>query len=383
MHSTATHATPAGAAPPASGSDLTTTADFSSTLRYAQCWEDADILLEALDIQPGDRCLSITSAGDNTLSMLASHPARVIAVDLNPAQLAALELRVAAYRTLSHAELLELIGSRPSARRTALFARCRSRLSGAARAFWDARPADVAAGIGAAGKFERYFAFFRRWVLPLVHDRSTVRALLAPGSASDRRRFHDGAWDTLAWRTLFRVFFSETLLGHMGRDPRLFRHARASVAEHLLARSRHALTELDPSDNPYLEWILTGQHAHALPHALRPEHFEAIRDNLDRLEWRCESLETLTAASLGGPVDRANLSDVFEYLSRDESGVLLTHVAQLAHPGARLAYWNMIVPRVGTEFAPGVVRTVPHLGATLFQRDKAFFYRDFIVEEVL
>ena len=106
MHSTATHATPAGAAPPASGSDLTTTADFSSTLRYAQCWEDADILLEALDIQPGDRCLSIASAGDNTLSMLASHPGRVIAVDLNPAQLAALELRVAAYRTLSHAELI-------------------------------------------------------------------------------------------------------------------------------------------------------------------------------------------------------------------------------------------------------------------------------------
>ena len=55
-----------------------------STLRYAQCWEDADILLEALDIQPGDTCLSIASGGDNTLAMLGKGPERVIAIDLNP-----------------------------------------------------------------------------------------------------------------------------------------------------------------------------------------------------------------------------------------------------------------------------------------------------------
>jgi S-adenosylmethionine:diacylglycerol 3-amino-3-carboxypropyl transferase len=43
-------------------------------IRYAQCWEDADVLLEALDIQPGQSCLSIASAGDNTLAMLAKNP---------------------------------------------------------------------------------------------------------------------------------------------------------------------------------------------------------------------------------------------------------------------------------------------------------------------
>jgi len=68
-------------------------------LRYAQCWEDADILVDGLDVQPGDTCLSIASAGDNTLSLLTRAPARVIAIDLNPTQIAALELRVAAYRT--------------------------------------------------------------------------------------------------------------------------------------------------------------------------------------------------------------------------------------------------------------------------------------------
>jgi S-adenosylmethionine-diacylglycerol 3-amino-3-carboxypropyl transferase len=39
-------------------------------LRYANCWEDADILLAGLDIKTGDLVLSIGSAGDNSFSLL-------------------------------------------------------------------------------------------------------------------------------------------------------------------------------------------------------------------------------------------------------------------------------------------------------------------------
>ena len=103
---------------------ITARADFSA-IRYAQCWEDADVLLAGLDIQPGDRCLSIASAGDNTLALLARSPEHVLALDVSDAQLACLALRVAAYRVLEHPELLELMGSRPSTRREELYLRCR------------------------------------------------------------------------------------------------------------------------------------------------------------------------------------------------------------------------------------------------------------------
>src|SRR5262245_18970172 len=89
--------------------EISRRADFTE-IRYAQCWEDADVLLKALEIRPGDVCVSIASAGDNTLAMLAAGGDRVFALDLNPAQLACLVLRVAAYRALSHADLLSLIG---------------------------------------------------------------------------------------------------------------------------------------------------------------------------------------------------------------------------------------------------------------------------------
>ncbi|MEN8131758.1 MAG: DUF3419 family protein, partial [Pseudomonadota bacterium] len=44
------------------GSEVTARADFSQ-IRYAQCWEDADILVAALNLKRGGDCLSISSAG--------------------------------------------------------------------------------------------------------------------------------------------------------------------------------------------------------------------------------------------------------------------------------------------------------------------------------
>ena len=79
---------------------------------------------------------------------------------------------MAAFRELTHPELLELIGSRPSSRRDTLYARCRSALTPDVRTFWDARSAEIAAGIGSAGKMERYFALFRTKLLPLIHSQA-------------------------------------------------------------------------------------------------------------------------------------------------------------------------------------------------------------------
>ncbi len=364
------------------GSEVQAKADFTG-IRYAQCWEDADILVEALDVQPGDVCLSIASAGDNAIALLTKHPAKVIALDLSPAQLACVELRVAAYRTLQHPELLELIGSTPSQRRRDLYGRCRPLLGDTARAFWDSQPAEVAAGVGGAGKFERYFGKFRNYIMPLVHRRARIDALLRGGSRAERQAFYDQHWDTLRWRLLFRVFFSRFVMGRMGRDPSFFAYVEGSVSDRILGRAKHAVTELNPADNPYLAWIMTGRHAGSLPLALRPEHFETIRANIDRLEWRCQSIEDFLASREPRSVDRFNLSDIFEYMSPQNYQGLLEAILAGAKPGGRLAYWNMLVPRSRPDALANKLQPLTELAARLHLQDKAFFYSRFVVEEVL
>jgi S-adenosylmethionine-diacylglycerol 3-amino-3-carboxypropyl transferase len=363
-------------------SELTKKADFSG-IRYAQCWEDADVLLEALDIQPGHVCLSIASAGDNTLAMLARAPERVIAIDLSPAQLACLELRVAAYRELNHAELLELIGSQSSSRRAALYRRCRGLLSANTRNFWDGRPNEIESGVGGAGKFERYFAIFRERVLPFAHSSKRVERLLCGGDRAAREVFYEREWDTWRWRGLFNLFFSRTLMGRLGRDPEFFRHVEGSVAKRILTRARYALTALDPRDNPYIQWILTGGHRSALPFALRVENFEAIRANLDRLEWRRQSLEGFLGRRGEMVIDRFNLSDMFEYVSREHYRQTLELLRSASRLGARLAYWNMLAERRRPETMADKLRPLTELAARLHAKDKAFFYSAFVIEEAI
>lgn len=363
------------------GSEAARNADFS-TLRYGQCWEDADILLEALNVQPAKTYLSIASAGDNAIALLTRSPARVVAVDLSFAQLAALELRVAAYRELSHTELLILVGSSPGTERDVLYRRCRSQLSAKSRDFWDARPEDIQQGIGGAGKFERYFAMFRERILPMVHLRAKVERLLRVRTLEERISFYNEEWDSWRWRLLFRIFFSRFVMGHFGRDPTFFKYVEGSVADRILERTRYALTQLDPAENPYVQWILTGSHPHALPIAFRPENFDCIRANIDRLEWHQVSLEEFLERESSSRFDGFNLSDMFEYISPESYENLLRRIVLAGRCRSRLVYWNMLANRRRPDSMKDELVPLDDLARCLHARDKAFFYSAFVIEEV-
>ncbi|MEA5470775.1 DUF3419 family protein [Spirulina sp. 06S082] len=359
-------------------------ADFTQ-IRYAQCWEDADILLKALNINHNSCCLSIASAGDNTLAMLSRSPQKAIAIDFNPAQIACLELRVAAYRSLTHPQLLKLMGSisAMAVERLQLYHRCRPHLNPATRHFWDRRDRAIARGIGSIGKFERYLALFRRYILPLIHPSDRLAQLLQPKSRADREIFYQQHWNNWRWRFLFRLFFSRFLSGWLGRDRSFYRYVEQDISQYLLEKTEQALTQLDPAENPYLQWIVTGEHPTALPYALRPENFEAIRANLHRLEWHCMAIEDFLNHQPKNCINCYNLSNIFEYISQEKYENLLTRIVNRSPSGSRLAYWNLFVQRSHCDRLSHRLHPLSHLANKLHLKDKAFFYQSFIVEEVI
>ena len=80
-------------------SDLKNAVDFT-IIRYANCWEDPLILAEGLAVNPGEKILSIASAGDNSFYLLLNEPEIVVAADVNEVQLFLVELKTTAIRTL-------------------------------------------------------------------------------------------------------------------------------------------------------------------------------------------------------------------------------------------------------------------------------------------
>ncbi|MEM7644087.1 MAG: DUF3419 family protein [Pseudomonadota bacterium] len=361
-------------------SEIATKARFDH-IRYAQLWEDADVLTQALGPRPGATLMSICSAGDNALAMLILDPAKVVVVDLSPAQIACLNLRIGSFQTLTHPELLELMGARPSTRRAALLARALKPLDAETTAFWQAlQPQVEAHGAGGVGKFERYFRLFRTRLLPLAHSSKTIDDIFVSRPPDARADFLHNRFETWRWKLLLNLFFSRAVMGRMGRDKAFFDHVDGSVAAHVTRRIRHAAIDLDPAENPYLHWIMKGTHGAALPMTWRPEHHDTIRDRLDRLDIRPGPLEA--AIGTGERFDGFNLSDIFEYMAPDTFAQVYGDILGAANPGARLIYWNMMAPRrVPPAFADRI-ETRSAEEDILKAADKAFFYSDFVIEEV-
>ena len=184
---------------------------------------------------------------------------------------------------------------------------------------------------------------------------------------------------------IFQTFFSRNLMGILGRDPGFFKYVEGSVADRILTRTRHATVVLDPSENPYLHWILTGMHGEVLPDALEAKNFDLIRNALleDRFKVAEVSLEGWLAQNPELRCDAFNLSDIFEYMSEENSRDLLEKILVASRPHARLAYWNMLVPRSRPESLAERLKSCDEEAEALFAEDRAFFYSRFVVEEVL
>lgn len=347
-------------------------------IRYARAWEDADVLIGAFRNEPGQRFLSICAAGDNALALLLLDPSEVVAADLSPAQLACLRLRIAAYRCLSHDAFLDLFGARPAENRSALFDQVLKVCDPETVSFWQSqRQAVVDFGAGNVGKFENYFRLFRRYILPLIHSRSTVESVFEPREAADRNSFFEKRWNNRRWQLATSLFFSRTVMGWLGRDPAFFDHVDGSAGAHVRRKVRYAAVDQAPSQNPYMRAILTGINDKTLPTAWRAENHAVIAERLDRL--------TL----VHGPVDQAgegrfdgfNLSDIFEYMSLEETARIYGHLLERASPGARLVYWNMMAPRSAPAEFSSRVKRLTDLEERMKQLDKAFFYADLVIEE--
>jgi len=108
---------------------------------YNQIWEDPDVDLEALDVRPHHRMITIASGGCNVLNYLAADPAKIVAVDLNPNHVALTRLKIAALRFLpSYDDFFRFFGeANDKANRTVYDEHLSPRLDRETRLYWEKR----------------------------------------------------------------------------------------------------------------------------------------------------------------------------------------------------------------------------------------------------
>ena len=183
------------------------------------------------------------------------------------------------------------------------------------------------------------------------------------------------------WNLLCKIFFSRTVMGRLGRDKAFFRYVNLNVGEHVLTRTKHALTELDPSENSYLYYIVNGEYKDVLPLAYRKENFEAIKRNIDKLVLFTDTVETFIERDDIDYISKYNLSDIFEYMDDTQMCKIYEKMITKSKPGTIIAYWNMLADKRISKYFDNLEYKEKE-SEELLKKDKAFFYSKFIIEEI-
>lgn len=349
-------------------------------LKYANCWEDADLLTSRVGDVRGRRVLSICSGGENSLSMLCGQPERLVVVDKNPAQLHLFDLKKSAIRSLDRPACLAFLGYAESSDRWATYRCLREALGQPCRSYWDSQRSRIERGVIHTGRAERTLRLLSKVVVPLAHDPERSRQLVARKNVDEQARFFRSKWDNRRWRFLARLLLGKPAIFVLSPEWDFFKyHSGGGIASHFLERTARHFSSPGAQENHILHYFLFGHFGDRLPHFARKANYAAIKANLDAVVTHEGLVETVPRDS--GPFDACCLSNIFEYTTPDSFGAVADALAPLANPGARFAYWNILVRRRLADARPAAFRALQDTEHDPAASDKGWFYTRFVLDE--
>jgi len=339
-------------------------------LQYSCCNEDSHSELEALTLR-GRRALSIHAAGGRAFSLLLGDPSEVVAIDRNPAQIHLGRLKVAAMRRLDRDAYLAFVGMREGSSRAEVYRALRAELPADARAFWDARPGDIAEGIQHVGRTERSIAR----VSPVLRrffggDIARMRAAKSLAEQGDIAR---SVFDRLPVRAVLALIFNPLSGRFILRDPVYYGEGRRRAADYLRERVVSTLQRHRFDDCFILSLFLYGhlKQSRSMPVGLGEDEYPVVQSRLDRIRFERSCVIEYLAAQPAGQFDAFSLSDLGGYLTIAEFSTLLHHVQRVSRNGARVCIREYISAPTERAAWPASLARLPELERKLDASDRS------------
>ncbi len=348
-------------------------------LVYAQIWEDPDVDMDALDIQQDSRVVTILSGGCNALSYLAANPEKITAVDLNTAHVALGRLKIASARHLpDHAHFRRFFAEADTAENLRAYHRhVAPHLDETSRRYWEGR--DLA-GRRRIGGFSR--GIYKRGLLGnfigLAHlvarlYRVDLKVIVDAPTIEDQRRIFEEQLAPVFDRKFVRWLTDQpaSLFG-LGIPPAQF---EALAGDERMARVlRRRLEKLAcgfPISDNYFAWQAFSRGYGKspdcpLPPYLQAQHYDTLRERIDRLDIHHSSMTEHLAAEPDYSLDRYILLDAQDWMDDIQLNELWREITRTARPGARVLFRTAAEP----SLLPGRVEDEV-LGRWEYAREKS------------
>lgn len=263
---------------------------FFSKINYSSSNEDSESERLALQLNSEDTVLCITGSGARSLDLLIDSPKEIVSIDFNPAQNFLLELKIAAFKSLTYDQLMEFLGVRTSENRVIMFDQLKLHLSAKALDFWQKHTHLIQAGVLYCGTWERLlkkmlkYSYFRR---------RKIKKLMTANTLEAQQKIWVSKWDNPSWRFFLRLLSSRFLWVTVVREPGAKLIPKDfNVKQYIKDRLDYMAMNFKLSENHYANLLFNGRYMKScvLPHHLRPENFEIVRTNIERIEIVTASL---------------------------------------------------------------------------------------------
>lgn len=347
---------------------------------YNQIWEDPRTDIEAMELTPRHRVLTIASGGCNVCHYLLAGVESVTAVDLNIHHVHLSRLKLEAARRLpTHETFFRFFGNAcDNANIWAYTRHVEAHLPRDTSSYWASRRSLLGGpriGIFAENLYEHArMGQFLRLLRSLCRltGRDPQRILEARTLEEQRDAYRRELEPLLTGRLARLLSRSAMTVFSLGIPPQQFkaleRECPGGVLEEYRKRVEKLACRFPLHDNPFA-WQAFGRcydrrERKAVPEYLRPENFEALKAATPRADILHGSLDGYLAKQPARSLDRYVLLDSQDWMTREAISRLWGEIERTARPGARVIF------RTGGRLSP-VEEALPGPARNAFRYDEA------------
>jgi S-adenosylmethionine-diacylglycerol 3-amino-3-carboxypropyl transferase len=318
---------------------------------YNQIWEDPEVDLEALALEPHHRLVTIASGGCNILNYLAADPAQIVAVDLNPNHVALSRLKLAALANLpTYEQFFRFFGHANDKANRALFdTLLRRHLDPETLVYWNrhrplrGRRIDMfARDLYRHGLLGRFIGILH--AVARLHGKRLDGIVNAENSAEQRDHFERSIAPLFEFKSVKLLSRSPISLYALGIPPAQYDElvAAGNPVDVLRARVEKLACDFPMQEN-YFAWQAFArgydvENRRAVPAYLRRATYDVIRTRTERVDIRHASLTDFLQSQQTGSLDRFVLLDAQDWMTPAMLNGLWREIDRTASSAARVIF---------------------------------------------
>jgi S-adenosylmethionine-diacylglycerol 3-amino-3-carboxypropyl transferase len=313
---------------------------------YNQIWEDPEVDMEALALQPHHTLITIASGGCNVLNYLAANPKRIIAVDLNPNHVALTRLKLSALANLpSYEDFFSFFGTANSkANRKAFDNFLSTRLDPVTRRYWEKQIPLHGRRINMFARNLYKYGLLGRFIGVLhavarLHGKKLNDIVEARTPAEQRRAYEKTIAPLFEYKSIKLLSKSPVSLYALGIPPAQYDELVASSSDGdpiAVLRQRVEKLACDfPINENYFAWqaFTRGydtENRSAVPAYLQNDTYDVIRTRTDKVEVHHASLIDFLKAQKPNSIHRYVLLDAQDWMTPDVMAQLWEQIDRTA-----------------------------------------------------